>query len=114
MFLAVTQSPPHFRRVGFRPPAVQLREIEAAVDEHLHAAGATRFPGPPWRVEPDIYPLHQMLREEHVVIAEENRMRTGLGPANELDPLLDQGLSCRVRGMGLARKDELHRFLRIR
>ena len=31
----------------------------------------------------------------------------------KLYPFLDQGLSRRVRGMGLARKDELHWFLRI-
>ena len=24
MFLAISQRPPHFRRVGFRPPAIQL------------------------------------------------------------------------------------------
>ena len=41
-------------------------------------------------------------------------MRTGLGLANELYPFLDQGLSRRVRGMGLAGKDELHWSLRIR
>ena len=40
-------------------------------------------------------------------------MRTDLGLANEMDPLLDQRLSRRVRGMGLARQDELYRTLRI-
>ena len=40
-------------------------------------------------------------------------MRTDLGPANELDPFLDQGLSRQVRRMGLARNDELHRALGI-
>ena len=49
----------------------------------------------------------------HVVVTEENRMRTDFGLANELYPFLDQGLSRQVRRMGLARKDELHRALRI-
>ena len=113
MLLAVPQRPPHFGRVGFRPPAVQFRKIDAAIDEHFHAAGSACLPGPPRRVQPDVHPLHQVLGQEHVVIAEEDRMRTDLGPANELDPLLDQGLSRRVGWMGLARNDELHRSLRI-
>ena len=113
MLLAIPQRPAHFRGVGFGPPAVQFREIDAAIDEHLHAAGSTRLPGPPWRVDPDIHPLHQVLGQKHVVVTEENRMRTDLGPANELYPFLDQGLSRLVRRMGLAREDELHRALRI-
>ena len=40
-------------------------------------------------------------------------MRAGVGPANELDPLLDQGLSRLVGRMGLAGDDELHGPLRI-
>jgi len=50
-----------------------------------------------------------MLRQEHIVITQEDRVRTDLGPANEVDPFLDQSLTLRVRGMGLARNDELHR-----
>ena len=49
----------------------------------------------------------------HVVVTEENRMGTNLGPANELYPFLNQGLSRQVCRMGLARNDELHRALRI-
>ena len=40
-------------------------------------------------------------------------MRTRLGPADELHPLLDQGLPGLVSRMGLAGDDELHRTLRI-
>ena len=113
MFLAIPQRPAHFRDIGFGPPAIQFREIDASVDEHLHAARSTRLPRPPWRVDPDIHPLHQALGQMHIVITEEDRMRTDFGLANELYPFLDQSLSRRVRGMGLAREDELHRSLRI-
>ena len=40
-------------------------------------------------------------------------MGARLGPAGELHPLLNQGLSRIVLRVGLARDDELHRALRI-
>ena len=113
MFLAIPQCPPHFRRVGFRPPAVQLREIDAAIDEHLHAARSARLPGSPWRVDPDIHPLHQVLGQQHVVVAQEDDVGADFRPADELYPFMDQGLSRPVLRMGLAGDDELHRALRI-
>ena len=78
MFLTVPQCPSHFRRVGFRPPAVQFREIDAAIDEHFHAARSARLPGSPWRVDPDVHALHQVLRQQHVVVAQKDRR--GAGP----------------------------------
>ena len=92
MLLAVPQCPPDFRRVGFRPPAIQLREIDAAIDQHLHAARSASLPGPPWRIDPDIHALHQLLGQKHVVVAEEDHMGAGLGLADEMNPFLDQGL----------------------
>ena len=62
MFLTISQRPPHFRRVGFRPPAVQFRKIDTAIDEHLHATRSAGLPRPAWSIQPDIDPLHQMLR----------------------------------------------------
>ena len=113
MLLAVSQRPPNFRSVGFRPPAVQLRKIESAIDEHLHATCSTGFPRSPWSIQPDIDSLHQVLCQEHIVITEEDCMRTGFRLADELYPLLDQGLARQVCRMSLTRKDELHRALRI-
>ena len=61
MLLAVSQRPTHFGLIGFRPPAIQLREIDASIDEHFHAARPASLPGPAWRVDPDIHALHQVL-----------------------------------------------------
>ena len=108
MFLAVSQCPPHFRRVGFRPPAIQLREIDAPIDEHFHAARSASLPGPAWRIDPHIHALHQVLSQKHVVITQEDDMGACLWPANELHPLLNQGLPRIVLRMGLASDDELH------
>ena len=62
MFLAVAQRPANFRRIGFRPPAIQFREIDASIDEHLHTARSACLPGSPWCVDPDVHSLHQVLR----------------------------------------------------
>ena len=113
MVLAVAQRPADVRSVGFRPPAVQFRQIETSIDEHLHAARPTGFPRPPGRVDPDINPLHQVLGQEHVVVAEEDDVGARLGPPDEADPLLNQGLPGLVRRMGLAGDDDLHRALGI-
>ena len=113
MFLAVSQCPAHFRLVGFRPPAIQLREIDAPIDQHFHAARPASLPGPAWRVDPHIHALHQVLSQKHVVITQEDHMGARLWPANELHPLLNQSLSRIVLGMGLASDDELHWAVRI-
>ena len=111
MFLTIPQRPTYFRRIGFRPPAVQFRQVDAAVDEHLHAAGAACLPRASRRVEPDIHSLHQLLGQQHVVVSEEYHMGAGLRPPDEMRPFLDQGLACLVRRMSLAGHDELHRAL---
>ena len=113
MFLAVSQGPPHFRRVGFCPPAIQLREIDAPIDQHFHAARPASLPGPAWRVDPHIHALHQVFSQKHVVITQEDHMGARLWPADELPPLLNQGLSRLVLRMRFASNNELHRTLQI-
>ncbi len=100
MLLAVAYRPTQIGNIGFGPPAIQLRKIDTAVDQHLHAAGSTCLPRPSWRVDPDIDALHQMLGQVHVVVTEKDDMGAGLGPPNEVRPLLNQDLSrpvCRMR-----------------
>src|ERR1017187_7897909 len=103
MFLTVAQRPTQIVDKGFSPPAVQFRKIDAAIDEHFHAARAASFPRSPWCVEPDIHALHQTSGQVHIVVAQENCVRPDIGPADELYPFLDQGLSRQVRRMSLAR-----------
>src|SRR5512133_626600 len=114
MFLAVSQCPSHFRCIGFSPPAIELREINAAINEHFHAARATGFPGSPGCIDPDIYPLYHLAGEKHVIVTQEDDVRTGVTPSDESCPLLDQGLPLPVIGMGLARHDKLHGALGVR
>ena len=110
---AVSQGPPDLRRVGFRPPPIQLRQVYPSVGEHLHAARSTCLPGAPGRVDPDVHPLDQVLGQQHVVVAEKDRVRARLRLPDEMHPFPDEGLSSLVRRMRLARDDELYRALRI-
>src|SRR5450759_4825685 len=91
MFLPISQRPPHFRRVGFSPPAIQHRKIDAAIDEYFHTTRATGLPWPARRVDPNINPLHQVLGQKHVVVTEEDHMGTHVGLSNKMDPFLNQG-----------------------
>ena len=113
MLLAISQRPPHFRRVGFRPPSIQDRQIDTAVDEHFHSAGSARLPWPPRRIEPDVHSPDQLLGQLHIVVAKEDHGSARTGAANEMGPLPNQGLARLIGRMGLACHDELHRALRI-
>src|ERR1700758_1365805 len=52
MLAPIADGPADFRRIPFRPPAVQFGKVEAAIDEHFHAAGAAGFPGAARRIDP--------------------------------------------------------------
>ena len=86
VFLAVAQRPADFGCVGFGPPAVEFRQIDAAVDQDLHTAGSTGLPRPTGRINPDIDASHQMLCQQHVIVAQENHMLSRDRLANELQP----------------------------
>ena len=90
MLAAVTQCPAYVWRVRLGPPAIELGEIEAAVGQHLHAAGAARFPRPARRIDPDVHALHQLLREGHVVVLEEDRSQAHRIVLHELRPSLHE------------------------
>ena len=113
VFAAIAQGPAHLRGIRLRPPAVQLREVEAAVHQDLHAARAAGLPGPSRVVDPDVDPLDQMRGEQHVVVAEEQHVAAGLRALAEAHPLLHQSLPGVVLGVRLAGDDELHRALGV-
>jgi hypothetical protein len=53
-------------------------------------------------IDPDIDPLHQMLRRQHVVITQENDVLARFGSPDEMDPLLDHSLSRLIGRVSLA------------
>ena len=59
----------------------------------------------------DVYPLHQMLGQIHVVVTQEDHVGAGLEQPNKVCPFLNQRLPRLVCRMCLAGDDELHRAL---
>ena len=70
--------------VGFRPPAIQHREIQAAVQHHLLAAGAGGFQRPPRIVQPDVHALHEVAADVDVVVFDEDELVGELRIAHQL------------------------------
>ena len=99
--------------VGLGPPAVEDREVEAAVEHGFHAAGAGGFLRPARCVEPDVDALHQVAGDVDVVIFDEHDAAGEAAVVAEVFDLLDEVLAGLVGRMGLAGEDELHGALRI-
>src|SRR5580658_1510781 len=114
MFAPISDRPAYLRGVRLRPPAIEFRKIQPAVHQHLHAAGAARFPRPPRSVHPEVHALNQMLRHENVVIGKEDHPESNFRAASKLKPLPDHLLSLGILRMSLACKHELNRPLSIR
>ena len=90
VLLAIVRCPVDVRRIGFRPQPVQFRQIDAAIDQHFHTAGATGLPGRSRCVEPDIHALRQEFGQQHVVVTQNDCMGRQRGPVDELYSLLNQ------------------------
>ena len=95
--------------IGLIPPAVEDAQVDGAVGERLHAAGAAGFVRPQRRVEPDVHALNQVARDAYVVIFQEHHAPAELRFAHERDDLLDERLAGVVERMRFARKNDLHR-----
>src|SRR5581483_6849621 len=112
--LLFANSPAHNRLKGLGPPAIKFGQIYSAAHEHLHATGATRLPRPSRVVNPDIHAVHHLLGEQHVIVRQENCMRTHLGAAtNEVRPLTNQSLTGLISRMSLTRNQNLYRTMRV-
>ena len=99
--------------VPFGPPAVEHRQVQAAVEHHLLAAGAARFERPPRIVEPDVDPLDEVAADVDVVILDEEQLAGESRIADQPRDLLQDLLAGPIVWMRLAREDQLHRHLRI-
>src|SRR5208283_3456340 len=60
--------------VSFRPPAVQDREVQAAVQNDFLAAGSGGFERTPRIIKPDIDTLHKMAPNVDVVVFDEDKL----------------------------------------
>ena len=94
--------------IGLRPPAIQNRKIEAAVQNHFLTAGSGRFQRPPGVIQPHINALHQVSPHVDVVILDENEAVGKLAVTHKLRDLLEDALAGFVAGMGLSGENKLH------
>src|SRR5580704_11802346 len=104
MFAPISDRPAYFRGIRLCPPSIELRKIQPAVHQHLHAACAACFPWPTRSVHPDVHALNQMLRHENVVVRKEGYPGSNFKAASKLKPLPDHFLPLGILGMGLASK----------
>ncbi len=75
------------------PPAVEGAQVQHAVGGSFHAAGAAGLIRPQRRVQPHVDALHQVARDRHVVIFEEDDAPPELRIAADVRDLLDQFLA---------------------
>src|ERR1700675_2750876 len=99
--------------VGFRPPAVQYREVQAAVQNDFLAAGSGGFQRTPRIVKPDIDTVRQMAADVDVVVFDKYEFVGKLRVAHQLRNLLQDTLARLVQRMSLPGEDELHRAFRV-
>src|SRR4029453_3643135 len=113
VLLANRPADTRFIRLG--PPAIEFRQIYSAVREYLHATRTTRLPRPSRIVNPNIHAWYELLCQQHVIVAQENRARAHLrSPANEVCPLTNQCLSRFIGWMRLAGNLQLGGPIRVR
>ena len=106
--------PTRLRRVGLVPPTVEDAGVEHAVGCRLHAARAAGLLRWNRQVQPHVAALHQVARQSHVVVLDEDQPTFECRIAADGRDLAQQVLGQVVVGMGLAREDDLHRSVRVR
>ena len=95
------------------PPAVEDREVQAAVERGLHARRAARLVGTQRVVQPDVAAGVERLGHRDVVVGQEHDAVPDLGVVGEAHHLLDQLLAALVGRVRLAGDDQLHRALGV-
>src|SRR6185437_13217397 len=101
------------RRVGFVPPTVQYAAIDAAVEDHFHAAGAASFEEAARRVHPKIHARSEPARDVHIVAFDEDKLAFYLRQSGELYELPNQFFRRRIFRVSFAGNDDLHGTLFI-
>ena len=103
-----------FGRVALAPPAVEDRTVDDAVQRCLHAGRPRRFERPARVVQPHVDALHEIARERHLVVGQEDDTAVRARDARELDERANQLLAALICRMGFACENELEWTLRIR
>lgn len=86
MFAPLTDHPATLRGVCLGPPAIQLRKIQSAINEHFHA---TRFPRASRRAHRHIDALNQSVRHVQIAVTQEDYPRPQFRARGEPGSLLN-------------------------
>ena len=97
----------------FIPPTIPHAKVQASVGDHFFSARSTRLQRTRGIIQPYIATMVQVASHVEVVILDKNNSIFELGQSRDLHDLLDELFSALVRWVGLARKEELNRSLRI-
>ncbi len=92
-----------------RPPAVQRREVQRAVDRRLHPAGTACLHRDFWVVEPEIHAPHQRFGDPLAIILHKGDPPAKARILRGFEDMLEDLLARIVRGVRLACEDDLHR-----
>ena len=111
--LAAADREPVLAVVALRPPPVEHREIQPAVEHDLLAAGAAGFERPPRVVQPHVDALHEVTADVDVVVLDEQDLAGKPRVAHQPRDLLQDGLARPVVRMGLSGEHQLDRHLWI-
>ena len=111
---AVADRPADPGPVRLVPPAIERADVQRAVGDRLHAAGAARLHRPARRVQPDVDPLDHPARHADIVLLQDDDPAADLVAPAKARPGAKQLLAAVVGRVGLAAEDELNRPLRDR
>src|SRR5215471_19250675 len=92
--------------VRLGPPAVEHRQIQAAVQHDLLPAGAAGLERTSRVVQPNVHTLHEVTADVDVVILDEQNLAGKLRIVHESGDLLQNLLARRVERVRLAGEDE--------
>ena len=95
------------------PPAVEDRQVEAAVERGLHARRPAGLERAQRVVQPDVAARVEVLRHRDVVVGQVDDAVPDLGVVGEPHDLLDQRLALVVGRVRLAGDDQLDRSLGV-
>src|SRR3974390_901042 len=107
MGLSAADREPVLAVVGFGPPAIENRQVQSAVQDHLLAAGPARFERPAGCVGPDVDTVYESSADIDVVVLKEENLPAEQRIARQAGNSLKQLFAGVIFRVSLAGEDEL-------
>ena len=108
MLRAVTDREAIRAVVRFGPPAVEDRQVQAAIENYFLAARSRSFERPAWIVQPNVHTLHHVAGNIDVIVLDEHDLLRKPLIVPQVSHALDELLAGLVLRVCFAGEDELH------